>query len=102
MGRRSYEARNIKRTMYVLINGKMLVLNYSNANTSDNSVSCVICGHLISGIVGMNPIEGMYVYVLYLLYRVHAGVCVSVCDIETSIMKKEITHTSSVTFIHYN
>jgi hypothetical protein len=27
MGRRSYEARNIKRTMYVLINGKTLVLN---------------------------------------------------------------------------
>lgn len=95
MGRRSYEARNIKRTMYVLINGKMLVLNYSNANTSDNSVSGVVCGHLISGTVGMNPIEGMYVYVLYLL-------CVSVCDMETSIMKKEIMHTSSVTLIHYN
>jgi len=63
----------------VLINSKRLVLNYSNANTSDNAVSGVVCGHLIAGIVGFNPTEGMYVYLLYMLCRVQPGVCVCVC-----------------------
>jgi hypothetical protein len=60
----------------VLINSKRLVLNYSNASTSDNAVSGVVCSHLIAGIVGLNLDEGMYVYVLYLLCTVQPGVCV--------------------------
>jgi hypothetical protein len=51
----------------VLINSKRLVLNYSNANTGDNAISGVVCGHLIAEIVGLNPTEGMYVDLLYLL-----------------------------------
>ena len=42
----------------MLISGKRLVLNYSNANTSDNAVSGVVCSHLIAGIVGLNPTDG--------------------------------------------
>jgi len=63
----------------MLINSKRLVLNYSNANTSDNAVSGVVCSHLIAGIVGLNPTDDMYVYLLYLLYRLRPGLCVSVC-----------------------
>lgn len=47
----------------------MSVLNYSNAKTSDNAVLGMVCGHLIAGIVGLNPTEGMYVYLLYLLCK---------------------------------
>jgi len=77
--RRSFQARHIKRATYMLINSKRLVLNYSNANTSDNAVSGVVCSHLIAGIVGLNPTDDMYVYLLYLLYRLRPGLCVSVC-----------------------
>ena len=51
----------------MLINSKTLVLNYANANTSDNAVSGVVCSHLIAGIVRLNPTDGMYLYLLYRL-----------------------------------